>query len=181
MDLSPIQVDHLIRGYAAGFGVMFLTATDALLVNAGNLPNKPAGYFGSPTSLLGMVASASGVNRFWRETTSKQSSVDFHEHAQFVTQVVGSIKGAMLAGEYEEAMRILEENPVPVAFKKAFARAKRASSKYTVAIRVLLSRSDISSEEKGREYKRLIRERTAIHQRMLKIYREAMDRAHREP
>ena len=142
----------------------------------GMIPSKPAGYFGDPASLKGILFAAAGANRFFREgdMTSKQSTVDFYEHARSVAQVVGSVKDAMMLGEHEEAMRILEENPVPVAFKKAFARAQRAAAKYTKQIRMTMLNFDIDSETKGKELKRLRRERTAILQRMFIIYRKAM-------
>ncbi len=174
-DLSGPQIDHLIKSYAAGFGVAFLTATDAILVNAGMIPSKPAGYLGSPTSLWAIIAKALGASRFLRDgdLTGKQSSIDFYKHSRAVNQVIGSVNKAIMHGWGEEAARILEENQVSAAHQEAFAKVRKQVSKISRMLEVIMQ-SDADSETKGKEEVRLNRARTVLMKRMVDMYDRAM-------
>jgi hypothetical protein len=136
--LSPIQIDHIIRGY---FGWLGTHAT--LTVDLMAQPFKD----GERPSLR--VGDMFVVGDFVKDLPQSQSRYveEFYKQAKAVSEVMADIRHAREIGEFERAKEIFEDNRDKVAMSKLYGGAQRSLSKINKEIRMVQMRN-ISGDEK---------------------------------
>lgn len=149
--LSPVQVDHVIRGYFGWLGTMVVAAAD---LGARPLTDMPAkaeprldAYFGP----------------FVRELPANQSKyvTELYDQAEKASQLMADIKLAFYAGQVEQARAMMKDTD-KVRRAQVYIAAQRTLGEINGMIR-RVSVANISAEEKRQrlDQLRLLRNRIA--------------------
>ncbi len=114
-NLSPIQIDHLIRGYFGWVGTHVADTVD--LMAQPFMADKPARKLDD--YML--------VGDFAKELPSNRSRYleDFYKQAKEVHEVMGDIRHARELRDFEKMKRLLEENRDKVALAHMYQTAER--------------------------------------------------------
>jgi hypothetical protein len=144
---SPVQIDHLIRGYFGWLGSFVVGAGDVLARPATGQPAHAApDYWKAATG--GMVSDM-------RDAPSRYVS-QMYEQARGVEQAYGTWRALQKEGKPEEAAAFRESNP-QIAQYAQVERVKRGEAFLNQQIK-RIERSDLSGDEK-RQRIRVIQER----------------------
>lgn len=110
--VSPMQFDHLIRGYTASLGVSVTALIDSALRTTGAIPDRPAAMSRGikDTPILG---------DFFRNPTSDAARRDYSEFVASSTAYKAAINRAEKEGRYTDAMRLRDQNAVLLKFAEA--------------------------------------------------------------
>jgi hypothetical protein len=175
VEMSPIQAQHLIRGYLGGVGVWSMQVVDTLLGASGVVPQKPDGFFGDPVSPAALAATALQVNRFVRgkEDMVSRSVGEFYDIKREVTQWTTALNDAQLQNNIERVKEIQEQRKDTLAMRRVINQAGSAISELSKTIDALRKSQELGdSEERRRRILELIRQRNQIADRVLEAARE---------
>ena len=159
--LSPVQIDHLIRGYFSWVGT---SATNVLdrgirpLMDRGEQPDMRlrdvflAGNF--------VESLPSGSSRYVTQ---------FYEQAKEIEQMYASYRQALKEGDAEKAQEIRDENPEGFAARRRIEAAKRAESLISGQMRTIERDRAMTGEEKRARLDQLEKRRDEIARRALLV------------
>jgi hypothetical protein len=166
--LSPIKAQALLDGYTGTLGVALMNGFDSLLAAAGAIPGKPAGAFGDPASMPGMLANFTGMNRFYREDAQMVSRFvgDFYKIKEMTDQLVRSQNLARQAGDFNRLQELRGEEGLPLQMRSAVNAASEQISDLNKRIR-LIERRDMDAVAKAEQIEPLIRRRDDIAKRVV--------------
>ena len=136
--LSPVQVDHLLRGYFGWLGSFVVGAADMIVRPFTNEPSRPTSdYFKVATQ--GIV----------QETNSGSSRyvTQMYDQAKILEQAYGTYRDLVKQGKTEEAKTYLQDHQEELNRYRQIEKVKQAESKYNEAIR-MVERSKLSPDEK---------------------------------
>jgi hypothetical protein len=114
--LSPKKADQLIRGYFGSLGTAFLATVDGIATAAGvgkMSGARPEGYFGDPTSVIGLGAKVSGLDSMVKNPNflSDKYVKDFYDMKRNATEIVTSITDAQKALDFQSMREKMQANP----------------------------------------------------------------------
>jgi len=166
--LSPIKAQALLDGYTGTLGVAIMNGFDSLLAAAGAIPGKPAGAFGDPSSMPGILANFTGMNRFYREDAQMVSRFvgDFYKIKEMTDQLVRSQNLARQAGDFNRLQELRGEEGLPLQMRSAVNAASEQISDLNKRIR-LIERRDIDAVAKAEQIEPLIKRRDDIAKRVV--------------
>jgi len=166
--LSPIKAQALLDGYTGTLGVAIMNGFDSLLAAAGAIPGKPAGAFGDPSSMPGILANFTGMNRFYREDAQMVSRFvgDFYKIKEMTDQLVRSQNLARQAGDFNRLQELRGEEGLPLQMRSAVNAASEQISDLNKRIR-LIERRDIDAVAKAEQIEPLIKRRDEIAKRVV--------------
>ena len=166
--LSPIKAQALLDGYTGTLGVAIMNGFDSLLAAAGAIPGKPAGAFGDPSSMPGILANFTGMNRFYREDAQMVSRFvgDFYKIKEMTDQLVRSQNLARQAGDFNRLQELRGEEGLPLQMRSAVNAASEQISDLNKRIR-LIERRDMDAVAKAEQIEPLIRRRDDIAKRVV--------------
>lgn len=159
--LSPVQIDHLIRGYFAWVGT---SATNVLdrgirpLMDRGEKPDMRlrdvflAGNF--------MESLPSGSSRYVTQ---------FYEQAKEIEQMYASYRQALKEGDAEKAQGIHADNTEAFAARRRIESAKRAESLISGQMRAIERNKEMSGDEKRARLDQLEKRRDDVARRALLV------------
>lgn len=159
--LSPVQIDHLIRGYFAWVGT---SATNVLdrgirpLMDRGEQPDMRlrdvflAGNF--------MESLPSGSSRYVTQ---------FYEQAKEIEQMYASYRQALKEGDAEKAQGIRADNTEAFAARRRIESAKRAESLISGQMRAIERNKEMSGDEKRARLDQLEKRRDDVARRALLV------------
>src|SRR5215469_5814700 len=140
---SPEVVQHLLRGYVAGWASYITAATDAIGESAGWLPQQAA-WGGADTPVL---------NRFVREgpEAANRIQTDFYDLKKEVSIVGQGMKKASQMGDAEAVERLRQEHPeYSPQLDKAMQRAGMVLARQRKQLQATLMNQGASAEAKRR-------------------------------
>ena len=175
VEMSPIQAQHLIKGYLGGVGVWSMQVVDTVLGASGAVPQKPDGFFGDPVSPAALAATALQVNRFVRgkEDMVSRSVGEFYDIKREVTQWTTALNDAQIQRNIERVKEIQEERQSTLAMRSVVNKAGPAISELSRMIDALRKSPELGdAEERRRRILELIRQRNQIADRVLEAARE---------
>lgn len=152
--LSPVQVDHLIRGYFSWLGT---TTTNVLdrgirpMMNRGEEPERRL----KDTFLVGNFVESlpSGSSRYVTE---------FYNQAKEIEQMFASYQQALKEGDAEKAEEIRADNADKFAERGRVAAVKRNLSEVSAQMRKIEQDRNLSGEEKRSRLNDLEKRRDAM-------------------
>ena len=152
--LSPKQVDALIRGYTGSMGMLFLTTVDGITSAGGT---RPAGVFGDPASVPGILGNISGATRILKTEGQINNKFigDFYEIKQKVTEIATSMTDAAKIGDTETIKKRLEQMPAARGLYTAFNAASENMSKLNSQIDIIRRDPRMTPERKAELLERL--------------------------
>lgn len=139
--MSPVKVEHFLRGHTAAFGTMFLAASDAIYNAVADVPKSPA---------LEMK-DIPGIGRFVRsDTRSTKYASRYYEFADEMRKFANEVSYLKKLGDLDKAKKIIGENPDKKKYR-AFVRKINRAQRRLSDIRRKENKvwaSDLSADEK---------------------------------
>jgi hypothetical protein len=136
--LSPVQIDHLIRGYFSWLGAFTVGAGDMAVRAATNEPTRPSmDYWKTATG--GMVQSLEGA--------PSRYVTQMYNQAQEVEQAYGTWRQMIKEGNRAGAQEYLNENRDEIAQHGRIEQGKRSLALMNEQIRVI-ERSNMPADQK---------------------------------
>lgn len=146
--ISPVNIDHLIKGYTGTTGGLMLQATSAA-VNIGS--NVPA----PEKSLQDTLASTPGLSAFFVREHGAALKNDYYELRGEVDKAVATYNNMNKTGRTEEAKEFYGENKELFAVKNQVNTIERQLTKLRDRSKIIYASTKMSSEEKGAELERI--------------------------
>lgn len=146
--LSPVQIDHLIRGYFGWLGTFIVGASDKVARPLTDAPEKA-----TPDYLK--VLSGGIVSDV--KSSSSRYVAQMYDQAKIVDEAYGTWRMLVKTGKLEEAKEFAADNADKLRRYKGLQNVKRSVSTLNEQIRVV-ERSNLSSDQK-REKINLIQQR----------------------
>ena len=159
--LSPVQIDHLIRGYFSWVGT---SATNVLdrgirpMMDRGEQPDM---------RLRDMFLAGNFVESL--PSGSSRYVTQFYEQAKEIEQMYASYRQALKEGDAEKAQEIRDENPEGFAARRRIEAAKRAESLISGQMRTIERDRTMTGEEKRARLDQLEKRRDEIARRALLV------------
>ena len=175
VEMSPLQAQHLIRGYLGGVGVWSMQVVDTVLGASGAVPQKPEGFFGDPSSPAAIAAVALQANRFIRgkEDMVSRAVGEFYDIKREVTQWTTALNDAQIQNNIERAKEIQESKGTTLALRRAVNEAGPAISELSRMIEALRKSPELgNAEERRRRILELIQRRNQIAERVVEVAKE---------
>ncbi len=164
--LSPKQVDALIRGYTGSMGMLFLTTVDGVTSAGGT---RPAGVFGDPASVPGIIGNVSGVSRILKTEGQINNKFigDFYEIKQKVTEIATSMTEAAKIGDMETIKKRADQMPAARGLYTAFNAANENMGKINSQIDTIRRNPKMEPEQKAALIERLTLVRGKLAEQMV--------------
>ena len=147
MQLSPVQGEHIIKGYFGWLGQIGLFGSDLMVRWAGNYPDQP-----------GRRLNEWPVARdFFQTTPIKNTTYGniFYEQLKEIEQTYADIKLAEKLRDYDKARRITEDNREKLYLRKLLNRRQDIIQELNNRIKVIQVDKWRSAEQKRIEIDRL--------------------------
>ena len=146
--LSPVQIDHLIRGYFGWLGAFAVGSADRIVRPFSGEPEKATPDYAKWLS-GGMVADT--------KTASSRYVSQMYEQAKALDEAYGTWRMLIKTGKVEEAKEFAEENADKLHRYKGLQNVKKQATSLNEQVRVI-ERSNLDPDEK-REKINLIQQR----------------------
>jgi len=159
--LSPVQIDHLIRGYFAWVGTSATTALDygiRPMMDRGDRPDMRL----KDVFLVGNFVQSlpSGSSRYVTQ---------FYEQAKEIEQMYASYQQAIKEGNTEKAQEIRADNAEGFAARRRIESAKRAQSLISGQMRTIERSKEMSGDEKRARLDQLEKQRDRLARQALLV------------
>lgn len=144
--LSPVQVEHLVRGYLGWLGATSLAAADALATRPATGAPQPASMRFTEYPLIKRFA-RSGPAR-----NTKYTAI-FYDRLNEIGRAYGDIRQAKKLGETDKAIELMEDNKEKLRLRKYYNRQRKKLSdisRQMSKIRLNKSKSLSPSEKRSR-------------------------------
>lgn len=151
---SPVQIDHLIKGYFGWLGTHIVATADFALRPAMGMPGQPArrldDYF--------------VVGDFAKELPSYESKyvTRLYDQAEKVQQAMGDMRSLAKAGAIDEARKKLEDNRDTIRLSGLYENSKRHLAQLNTQIKLTQKRAGLTPEERRAQLDTLYAARNKI-------------------
>jgi hypothetical protein len=138
--LSPVQIDHVLRGYFGWLGSFIVGTSDLIARPASGQPDRPAPDYWKL-----------GTQGFITSLPEEQSRYvsRMYEQAQQIEQTFGTYRQLLKEGKTADAADFLKANREDIAKHKLVEGIKRGESRLNERIRAI-ERSSLDPDEKRR-------------------------------
>jgi hypothetical protein len=166
VNLSPKQVDTLIRGYFGTLATTFLATVDGVVSSGGT---RPAGFFGDPASLPGIFGTASGLSRLLKTEGQINNKFigDFYEIKQKVTEIVSSINEAARTGDTETVKKRIEQMPAARGLYTSFNSASESLGKINAQMDIIRKSKTMDADQKATALEKLQKAKGSLSEQMV--------------
>jgi hypothetical protein len=168
--MSPIQIEHAIRGYLGVWGASMLAAGDAMAGAGGVFPARPTGVFGSVPVLSPALENVLG--RFMKSEDLDSASRwtgDFYDLKSQADQVYAGMRAYRANGEIAEAQRMIEEQRPLLQARGVLDKTAARMSDLTREMNRIRADMTISGDEMAARLKPLIKERNQLAERATRL------------
>ena len=173
--LSPVQLEHMLQGYGGLAYSMLAMGVDTIAGEAGMLPTRPEGVFGSTPGIAQFAEATFGSQVRRREGDASNRWVEeFYDTRAAVIQVYRSAKAAAERGDIERARQLLggADPNVTAEVHRFVNQAASQMTQLNQAMRDIREDRDMNAAEKTRRLTKLIEARNQISMRVMQIVRE---------
>jgi hypothetical protein len=136
--LSPVQIDHLVRGYFAWLGSFVVGAADMTARSVSNEPARPASDYWK-------VATGSMVSNL--EGASSRYVTQMYDQSKIIEEAYATWKELLKEGKPVEAKDYFTENQDKISQYRRVERVKREQTKLN-QMRRRVENSDLSADDK---------------------------------
>lgn len=170
MNVSPMQMEHLIGGYLGTLGQMSVAGLDAILAASGMAPSKPSGAFGSIPIVSPVVESALGRFLKLGPDAANRWVGDFYELRRNADEVYNTVRRLREEGELDRARSLQKSNAGLLAARKQLTKMADQIGGLNARINDIRSDDELSPDEKRVRMDRLIAQRNAVARRTSAIF-----------
>lgn len=182
--MSPVQIDHAIRGYFGWLGTMTVSAADLIIGPVIGVAPRPTRdlheVFFSPdipggheiARAASALAEGSGMVQKLPSRHSRYVTM-FYEQAEEIETAYKGMKSQARLGNFDEARRRLGEHGVEIGLHKMVQRERIKQGLINLEMRRIEASKDLSPEEKRAKLNELFKLRNErLRDRALAIRRE---------
>ncbi len=158
VQLSPVQIEHLVQGYLGWIGANAVGAVDQVFTQPlGGFPGRPSRR----------VEEFPLIGSFVRTTPSRQTkySTLFYEGLKEMNQTWADIRNFRTLGETEKAINLARKENKTLRFRKLANKVQKQIAEYTKRIKLVRLSKVMSPREKRTKIDRY----TTIKNRLLKM------------
>lgn len=151
--LSPVQIDHLLKGYFGWLGSFVVGGADMLTRPLAGEPTRPtADYWKLATQGIAQEVD-SGSSRYVTQ---------MYDQAKELEEAYGTFRSLMKQGRYAEAAEFQKENKEALAKYRSVEHVKKSEAKYNERIR-MIERSNLDPDAKKAQIRQIqkMKDRTA--------------------
>jgi hypothetical protein len=157
--LSPVQIDHVLRGYFGWLGSFVVGGADMAIRPLTSEPTRPtADYWKLATQ--GIASETEGASSYYVSA--------LYDQAKVLEQAYGTWTNLIKQGKVDEAREFFESNKDQIARYKVVERVKQGEAKFNELIR-MIERSNMDPDQK----KTRIREIRAMQDKLARVATEA--------
>ena len=157
--LSPVQIDHVLRGYFGWLGSFVVGGADMAIRPLTSEPTRPtADYWKLATQ--GIASETEGASSYYVSA--------LYDQAKVLEQAYGTWTNLVKQGKVDEAREFFESNKDKIARYKVVERVKQGEAKFNELIR-MIERSNMDPDQK----KTRIREIRAMQDKLARVATEA--------
>ena len=135
---SPVQIDHMLRGYFGWLGTFIVGTADVIARPATGQPSRPAPDVWR-TATGNMVSDL-------RDAPSRYVS-QMYEQARVIEEAYGTWRALLKSGESEEAAEFFDENRDTILKRRLVERQKSSLTEMNQRIRAI-ERGNMTADEK---------------------------------
>lgn len=163
IDLSPLSIEQLTRGYFGGLGMAFLQASDLLVRALGDYP-EAATSRASDWPVVGDV-----LRSFWSEQPPRNTryTTDFYAFRQQVEEAVRGIKALQSQGLLDDAKEMADSHRPELALRHLVEGTAAALTKLNQRERLAGYSTTMTAEQKRAELDRIIEMRNELTRRVM--------------
>jgi site-specific DNA-cytosine methylase len=154
LGISPVQTDHLVKGYFGWLGTHLVMTADFAVRPMMGYPDEPARKFPNDYLLLGNFAGSLPADQ-------TRYLTKFYEQAQEVQQTMGDIRYFQQQGNLIKARELMMENRDKVATHTIYSAVQKQLGEINKRI-VSVRASDLPPEEKRAQIDRLVTNRNQL-------------------
>lgn len=157
--LSPVQIDHVLRGYFGWLGSFVVGGADMAIRPLTSEPTRPtADYWKLATQ--GIASETEGASSYYVSA--------LYDQAKVLEQAYGTWTNLIKQGKVDEAREFFESNKDQIARYKVVERVKQGEAKFNELVR-MIERSNMDPDQK----KTRIREIRAMQDKLARVATEA--------
>ena len=147
VQLSPVQIQHLVRGYLGWMGATSLAATDMLITRPlTDAPSAPMVKFSEYPIIKVFIKSEPSKNTHYTSM--------FYDRLKDINRAYADISAAKKMGDWEETAKVLVEKKGLLEQRKFYTKASKQLSKINQRLK-LVRLSSMNSADKRAEMDRL--------------------------
>jgi DNA repair protein RadC/uncharacterized protein with HEPN domain len=157
VQLSPVQVEHLVQGYLGWFGANVIGAVDRVFTQPlGDFPGRPARRVEDYPLLNSFVQT--------QPARATKYATLFYEQLKEMNETYADIRNFRTIGERDKAIELARESKDKLKFRSLANRRQKLIASYTKRIRLVRLNKTMNAREKRWKIDRL----TEIKNRLLK-------------
>ncbi|MCP4116457.1 MAG: DEAD/DEAH box helicase family protein [Desulfobacteraceae bacterium] len=167
LNISPLKIQHYVRGYAATLGMIGLTAVDDLFTRkAFDYPERPAGE-NKPWGLGRLVSDENKPARNTKYVTK------FYDLAEEIGNAQRTFNYYVKTGQGEKAQDWFKENAPLMAMNPTGNSVKKLLAQINAEMKRIQKSTSYSAEEKQRRINRLTEQRNQFVKKGFNAIRQA--------
>lgn len=158
--LSPVQVEHLVKGYFGWAGATVLGSVDMLITRPLiDAPSLPA------LKLLDLPV----IKDFARATPARNSKYTtlFYENLREINELYGDIRNARKLGEMEKAAEMFRTTKDKLRWRKQYGKAQRYLMKVNARIKKVRLDKQMDTGKKRRMIEKLTANKNRLTKRII--------------
>lgn len=158
VELSPVQIEHLVRGYLGWAGATALSATDMLIT-------RPA--TGAPAAPTTKLAEYPLIKAFVKATPAKNThyTTMFYKRLEEINNAYADIREAKKIKDFDKARALMDESKDKLAQRKFYNKARNKLTKINQRMK-LVRLSSMTADNKRAELDRLTFLKNALTKRV---------------
>jgi hypothetical protein len=154
VQLSPVQVEHLVKGYLGWMGATALAATDTIFRQSGAFPVKPAAR----------VEEIPIIGSFIRTTPARQTkyATVFYDQLKEMNETYADIRNYRMLGETEKAINLARKEKDNLRFRKYANRIQKQLATLTKRMKLIRLNKTMSPQEKRLKLDRVSQQKNRL-------------------
>ena len=160
-NVSPLILQHLIRGYSAALGMFVVDSADVLLRLIKDYPDKPA-----------MTLDDYGIGMVKRSSPARTTKYvnEFYDLSQEIEKTVRTYRHYLKMDDPEAARKYMEKNKGKMDGYRAVTRAKKALTKLNKRMRLIQNDKTMDSKMKREKMDELTIKRNKLAMAVLRKF-----------
>jgi hypothetical protein len=163
VQLSPVQIEHLVQGYFGWLGAASVEMVDKILVQSGAFPVRPAAR----------IEETPFIGSFFRTTPARQTkyATVFYEQLREMNETYADIRNYRMLGDVEKSINLARKEKDNLKFRRYANRIQKQVAKLTRRMKLIRLSDTMTPLEKRIKLDRVSQQKN----RLLKISTERME------
>jgi hypothetical protein len=168
--ISPLRLEHLIKGYTSTIGEAILVSSDAIL---GWADSASGGSLGIPKKPEKGKSEIPMVGRFWRSDVPRHTKfgTKYYEIRNDIQEIYKTVQHYAKEGNMEDARELAQENKWKLKFRKAVSSIDDRLGLLRKKSQKVYQSKNLSPKEKKRALDEISKRQTTLQRKFYEFYR----------